>query len=331
MLLTIVIAVYNIENYIEKCLSSVTNLMTKDIEIILVIGDSVDNSNNICKKYEEQYENIVIVRQNGKGLSNARNCAFSVANGKYIMFIDGDDCIISESLDDILDKIRLLNREIDVLITDFVTINNSGKTIATSTQIKSDINFIDDYNYLKKFMEQRGAFWNVWRYIYRRDFLLENNITFKENVMAEDLDYVTQIFTSTKNIFFYHTPYYCYRRNRPNSLMNSNHIIRVKDVIANIQCSVKTLEKNTLFEYKDLMRNKFLFEYILNMVNIAEVSKEDRAEIKKSFASTLYLINLQSYPFGKIIYNLIKNYGFEFIAYLLFILKKIKDIKRYRL
>lgn len=103
--LSIVVPVYNVEKYIERCLKSLCELNIEN-EIIVVNDGSIDSSVQIVEKFKEKYinENIIIVNQENKGLSGARNTGIRKANGEYISFIDSDDFVDTEKYKEIINK-----------------------------------------------------------------------------------------------------------------------------------------------------------------------------------------------------------------------------------
>lgn len=110
--LTIVVPVYNVEQYLEKCVESVIP-MTISYEIILVDDGSTDSSLDVCMKLKEIYKNIKVVHKENGGLSSARNCGISVATGKYITFVDSDDWVEKGTYDKLLQKLG--NKDVDIL------------------------------------------------------------------------------------------------------------------------------------------------------------------------------------------------------------------------
>ncbi|ORU23018.1 glycosyl transferase, partial [Francisella tularensis subsp. holarctica] len=90
-LITLVIPIYNIENYLGRCLDSVINQTYKDLEIILVNDGSTDNSLEICESYAKEDSRIKIINKNNGGLSSARNVGLDACKGDYVTFIDSDD------------------------------------------------------------------------------------------------------------------------------------------------------------------------------------------------------------------------------------------------
>lgn len=95
--LTIIIPVYQVKSYLDRCLNSVLSQSFKDYDIILVDDGSTDGSQDICDKYAEQYNNITVIHKSNGGLSSARNIGIEAATSKYIMFIDSDDMIHSKT------------------------------------------------------------------------------------------------------------------------------------------------------------------------------------------------------------------------------------------
>lgn len=329
MFLSLIIAVYNIESYLKKCLDSLVSLDIENYELILVVGNSDDNSNEISQEYEEKYSNITVLMQNGKGLSDARNCGMNIAKGEFVMFVDGDDYILTENFNNTLNKLKSLKEQsVDVLVSDYYMVNENNNIVSEICQIGESSEPICDCQYIENFMKQYICFWNVWRYIYKRSFLNENQIIFKEDYLCEDIDYTTKVFMKAKNVVYYHNPYYCYRVGRKNSLMNIVNIKRVNDTVDIIESSINYIVSNNNFKYKQLMVKKFLFEYILNMATIYEVPKLDRYKAKKVFYNTRHLLNVNFYGFARLIYIMTGIIGIEPIAYLLLRAKKIKRIRK---
>ncbi|MDY5917706.1 MAG: glycosyltransferase [Treponema sp.] len=95
-LITVIIPVYNVEKYLDKCLDSVVNQSYKNLEIIIVNDGSTDSSLEVCKKYESVDERIKIISKQNEGQSFARKTGFCSANGKYIVFVDSDDWLDSD-------------------------------------------------------------------------------------------------------------------------------------------------------------------------------------------------------------------------------------------
>ena len=103
MKISVVIPVYNIEDYLSECLDSIVNQSLEDIEIICVNDGSTDGSLDILKEYESKDSRVKIISQENKGIGNARNTALEYAKGEYVYFIDGDDTLELDALERLYD------------------------------------------------------------------------------------------------------------------------------------------------------------------------------------------------------------------------------------
>ncbi|TNJ59757.1 glycosyltransferase [Paenibacillus hemerocallicola] len=327
MVFSIIIPVYNVEKFLQKCLDHVFACELYDSEVILVLGNSNDGSANICIEYQNKHSNIVIIQQEDVGLSDARNCGLKVANGEYIVFLDSDDYIISNNFKESLNYIRKTIRfNIDVFISDFYRVSDSGKVISSVRQIEETFSPICEYNYMEHFLEQKGCFWNVWRYIYRKGFLIENQIFFRMGYLSEDIDYSVKVLLKAKKIAFFHNPYYCYVVGRGSSLMDVVTYKRVHDTVVIIHDSVNEILSNSAFPYRKVMIKKILLEFILNMATIYEVAKSDKRKTKSLFKQNLELLSYNQYFLARIISISISIFGISSVALALSWLKKIKRL-----
>ena len=90
---SVIVPIYNVEEYLEKCLQSLADQTLKEIEVIMINDGSTDHSREIALRFSRQYENFVLLEQSNKGLSASRNAGIAVAKGEYIQFCDSDDFI----------------------------------------------------------------------------------------------------------------------------------------------------------------------------------------------------------------------------------------------
>lgn len=283
MLLSIIIPVYNVEPYLEHCLLTVLACDLTSCEIILSLGKSADKSTDICQDYAQKYPFIQIVEQSGNGLSNARNCAMDLAQGEYILFLDGDDYVDSGYLGRLIKSLRSRAIASDVVVTDFYRCDlRLGRTVPCF-QIGGETDMREGMDFLPHMLRRRECFWNVWRYIYRRGFLEEHDIRFLEHRLSEDVDFTTSVFLAGPNICFSHSPYYIYVVGRGQSLMDRPGLKRLADTVFTLERSITRLRKSG-FAYAPQMVAQFQFEYILNLALAVEIVPKER---KKALA--LYL------------------------------------------
>lgn len=182
-ILSIVIPVFNVADYINKCVESCYNQdVPKDqYEIILVNDGSTDNSLELCKRLQEKYNDLKIISQENKGLSGARNTGLKHAFGTYVWFVDSDDWIKNNCLSDVLSPLK---DDIDILwLGHDVWLNG----VSTKKYIPNVIDSPVSGEVF--FSEHLNNLFYIWKFVYRRDFLNKNKLLFLEGYLYEDLEF----------------------------------------------------------------------------------------------------------------------------------------------
>ena len=112
VLVSIIIPVYNIENYLPKCIESIVTQSYNNLQVIIVDDGSIDNTAEIARLYAEKDDRIVLIQQRNSGVSSARNHGLKKAEGEYVMFVDGDDWIDRNTVEDMLSVVRKYNLDV---------------------------------------------------------------------------------------------------------------------------------------------------------------------------------------------------------------------------
>ena len=178
---SIIIPAYNVELYIKDCLDSILSQSLKDIEIVVVDDGSTDGTVQIVRDYALLWRNIRLISQKNCGQSSARNRGLYVATGKYIVFIDSDDWLPSNSvLDKMVKKISLTKA--DYVQGSFEFVNGKKHS---SYRVSQECE-IYGMSILEKTIKCQDLYTSPWAKIYRREFLLNNNLFFIEGLVNED-------------------------------------------------------------------------------------------------------------------------------------------------
>ena len=173
---SVIIPVYNSEKYLNKCLDSLVNQTLRDIEIIIVNDGSTDNSEKIIKCYLND-SRINYFAQENQGQAAARNRALKLAKGEYISFVDSDDYVDLNMLEELYNA---ANSMYDIVVCDFYQTYLNGENIDEYCSIlKKSEGVISCKDYLFA-----GA--GPWNKIYKRNFLMDNNFNFPEGIVYED-------------------------------------------------------------------------------------------------------------------------------------------------
>ena len=217
-LVSIIVPVYNIEQYLQECIESILNQVYENYEVILINDGSTDNSLQICNELSKNNKNIKVLDKANSGPSSARNEGIKVAKGKYISFIDGDD-MISEYMIEKMVSLAEFNQA-DVVICGYETFPN-GK--------KSYFNYYSDkpltpYEFIKynKKIHSHGDLCFSWRYVYKKELIDSKNIKFNEDIkIGEDVIFNLEVIMESNRICTINDTLYYYRTNRVNSLMRT--------------------------------------------------------------------------------------------------------------
>lgn len=214
---SVIVPVYNTEEYLEKCLQSLVNQTLKGIEIICVNDGSTDNSSKILKQYANNYPQLRILEQQNLKQGAARNRGVKEAQGEYIGYVDSDDWVDM----DYFEKLYLTAKKYDsdIALATNIRIGN-GKT-----KKRLDITKEAIYSSLQNKFDACKQSKNECptNKIYRREFLEKNNITWPEGVYCEDKIYTLKaVYYANSVVTVPGVNYYYYRRNN-STVKNKNH------------------------------------------------------------------------------------------------------------
>lgn len=199
-ILSIIIPVYNVEKYIDRCINSLKNNESfNEIEILLIDDGSTDSSYDLCKNYENKYKNIKVYRKENGGASDARNFGAKKAKGKYIWFIDSDD-EIKNCIKIFIEYLQ--NIEPDVMICQSKIIELDGNIFdECKYSIPKGIYTSEEFMIQLKRHRQSVMFCPQY-YIVKRDFIEKNDLYFYKGIIYEDELWIPQLLIKAKKIFY---------------------------------------------------------------------------------------------------------------------------------
>lgn len=303
--LSIIIPVYNAENYLRSCLSSILDQQFEQYEIILVDDGSTDNSGKICDEYTSNYKNIITIHQANQGVSSARNKGVSLAKGKYIHFIDADDTIDPDTY---IKNIPILqaNTNIDFLSfpINFHRDDKIERKYVHQSIYKGPHNIFIHYLNGRQ-LQSMDVF--LWHKIFKTDIL--KNITFPVGKICEDVFVIPQICQNSQYVVC--TPYggYNYYK-RPNSLLNS---YTVENKISYILDSIESTLNCLLYAKQIKQLNKYRISSYIKLVILfkdflLKTKEKQTIEIEKRLYKEMPSIKdfiLYSYKTDKLIVTFI--------------------------
>ncbi|MDD6093718.1 MAG: glycosyltransferase [bacterium] len=231
---SVIVPVYNVEEYLARCLDSLVNQSLKDIEIIVVNDGSPDNSQKIIDNYCKKYKNIKsFIKENG-GLSDARNFGIEKAQGEYIAFLDSDDYVTIDMYMEMYNKAKSGNFDMVVCDLNYVY---DDKIIKASCNIKKDTNNIKDV--------MLNIYPAAWNKIFKRN-LMDKGIRFKKGVWFEDVEFIYRLLPYINTIGVVHKAFNQYVQ-REGSITNTINK-KLYHYIDNWNGIVDYYKKNNLYE-----------------------------------------------------------------------------------
>lgn len=223
--LSIIVPVYNAEQYIRPCIESIfrQGLSDEDYELIIVNDGTPDKSMLKIADLLSLHTNVTIVNQENQGLSVARNNGLARATGEYILFLDSDDILIEATLPIMLKK--ALTSKADMVIAEYLEFTDKEITKLSSTPEQPFI-FWEEKTGRQLFMDTQGYLVPVvWRTLHRREFLQEHHIQFVPNLLFEDIPYTHECVFNAKKCLKTNLLFYIYRR-RSNSITTQKYGIQ---------------------------------------------------------------------------------------------------------
>lgn len=227
MKISVIIPVYNSSTNLRKCLDSVVNQTLKDIEIIVINDGSTDDSKNIIEEYTVKYKNIIFIDQENKGIGKTRNIGIKKATGEYITFVDSDDYIKENMLEEYYKYAKKHN--FDLVIGSYIKKINNKEIIFENNKFKTgNVKTTPQILYLIEY--------GPWAKLYKREMLINNNIYFDEKRKYEDMPFVSKALLKSKLIGQITEPYYYYIiHNNSETTTMDKRVFDILDILKEIK------------------------------------------------------------------------------------------------
>lgn len=278
--ISVIVPVYNVEEYLYKCIDSILAQTFKNFELILVDDGSPDNCPSICDEYAKKDERIKVIHQENQGLSGARNTGINIAKGKYITFVDSDD-IINKFYLEILYK-NITDEDCDISICDYYSFykdtsdllddNVQQINLLTGKQASKEIYGLKNV----KFVIACGKLYKSY---------LFNNYRFPIGKINEDEFLTYKLFYKSKRIVESSDKLYYYRR-RGNSITNSIFSLKNYDAVLALEERMEFYKQKDEVELLELTKRKY--ELVISMYSIKARKSKIYHLVEKKYKKPLY-------------------------------------------
>lgn len=261
---SIIVPVYNVENYLDICVQSLIKQTFSNIEIILVDDGSSDRSGTMCDSYAAADPRIQVVHQTNAGLSAARNAGIAIAKGSYILLVDADDYIEPDTCEQFL---PFTQQSYDIIAGSAISNNPHLKL----TQLPDAICY-DGKQYLKQALQRGSMPAAAWLYVYSRDFLERNALLFQPGLLHEDEHFTPRAFLCAKTVINTEFRFYHY-------VIRENSLTTAKDLRKNAEDLYSTcLELEQI--YRELT-DKTLQQLLLDSLVVKYLSLYQRGGLHR--------------------------------------------------
>lgn len=293
---SVIVPAYNVEEYLDECVKSILDNSLADYEIVLVDDGSSDGTSRLVDEWARSNACIKAVHQENGGLSAARNAGLAVARGRFVVFLDADDCLAPWALADLSDLIREAS-EPDVVITEMSNVRDVTQIpprheaiCISATQIYKDEVF--KYVFTKK-----PHTWPAQQYPMKRSFIESAGLTFALGILHEDVSWTAEAFASAKSFAAYAHPWYIRRYGRDGSIMSSASVKHITDTVQAVKLALESPGFSRLTDgLADLLRNRLALSLFPSLRQYRRFGAEERAKAAACVEDNLELFALSRKP-----------------------------------
>lgn len=295
ILLSIVVPVYNVEEYLRECLDSIfdDSVDENSYEVIAIEDGSTDSSPEILKSYAK-HKNLRIITQENAGLSVVRNRGISVALGQYVMFVDSDDYLLPGAMATLLNLAQ--NNECDLIGFGHLWTGNPSwqSGVCSETKVGKQRHFVDG----KTAFVEAGVI-SAWGKLCRTKFLVDNSLFFYPDMTYEDIEWSAKLFFRAGETIYYDVPFYVYRKRIGSITCEKGffkkclNMTRATNLLIQFRKEIKVNESNVKFLAKldDLIKKHLqcVIEWTFR-----DVSRSERALMFQELENPLSHLNEES-------------------------------------
>lgn len=285
--ISVIVPIYKVEKYLDRCIDSIINQTYKHLEIILVDDGSPDHCPQMCDEWAKKDNRIKVIHKINGGVSSARNAGLDVATGEYIQFVDSDDYLELNACETLVDK--MITNDADIVVSGFTPIGNHVKCIKAVDFATR--NFMQGVQNLYIC----GVLNAIWNKLYKKNLI--NHIRFQEKMKyGEDLLFNLQYMQNCQLIVYTSEPLYNYV-NTPGSVVHSfskqcfNDHCKIYDYI---EKEYKKKYSQYLQFFNKMQSNLILFVFT-SLVQTTTLTNKQKKDLIKTYTNTTYFKKAKQY------------------------------------
>lgn len=318
IVLSVIIPVYKVEDYLCRCIDSILQQDYEPMEIILVDDGSPDRCPQICDEYARKNSRIKVIHKPNGGASSARNAGIKAAVGRYLLFVDSDDQWNRGLLEHLISKIEA-NEDVPMTFFSGLGLYSDGRILKRldGTFPFDDYRIMNRDDYYSMIISHGNLHEGACTVVMLTDYLIKYDLYFKEGITGEDTEWMFRCLRCADRVAVYNVPLYIYTLGRPGSITHSVSSKNINDVICTIKSSFDyyELHKDERTKQYELAHCAYLWATCLGM--FYSIPKEDRKRVKQELKALRHNLVLKSHPKTQIIELMYAFFGFSFTAKIL--------------
>lgn len=268
--ISVIVPVYNLSGYNRKCLDSKINQTYKKIELIIVNDGSTDGSTSICDEYASKDFRIVVIHKENGGLSSARNAGLDIAKGSLICFVDGDDYIEPNMIEELKNNLNKYNSDMSIYDYYYHYKDKTNRCLNNDNFSPEAISDIEKFYIL--FNDYKNLSTAAWNKLYKRE--LFDNFRYPIGKIHEDAYIICELLDRAKSISFVKKPLYNYVY-RADSLSHTISLKKFEDKIGLNDAKIAFFNKKGLYDLSIKEKDKKSYNLILGLAKLKQVKLVD--------------------------------------------------------
>ena len=316
---SVIVPVYKVEPYLQKCVDSVLGQTFQDFELILVDDGSPDGCPQLCDAYAQKDDRVVVIHKENGGASTARNKGMENAQGEYISFLDADDFWLRDT---VLEEIHtsLQKNSVDILILKMIRYYQATDSFSTKANAFSESDFSSESyeSRLRDLIVAQAYRANPWNKVFRRALTEEMDLKFTEGVIAEDVDWAARLALAAKSINILPDVVHAYRYDRPGSVTSTLTLRNLVDTKGNIERCIHYLDGLSVTEeFKFAYFCYVAYRYVIWMAESAKLKDPAKKPLVRDMKRYTWLLNYDGMKRVKMVKKTNKILGYRMTCALL--------------
>ncbi len=325
VLFSLIVPVYNVERYLAECVESLLGQSMRDFEVILVDDGSTDRSGILCDEFEKRDRRVRVIHQCNQGLSAARNRGIESAGGEYLSFIDSDDYVAADFLQNAAQKIAEVGETEILLTTGWYKVYRERTVLEDTVPAVGEGKPVTGKAALQIYLRNGTAGWSACGKIYKREFWKNNGFRFKAGIYYEDAQLIYRIILKAESVC-YIPPAYYYRKTRNTSILSNIGGKQLCDYIDILKEWDEYLDEASYESaITDGIREIYAMEYVCSILpSVPALAEQERKQVMQEarrIGQYLYYSDKAAVRLARLARNVL---GFPVMCRLLFWAKKIK-------